>query len=181
MGKILNFSHNRKRPLDWRERMEKKPRPSLLRVAGAGLIAGGLIAVAFIYAPGLVIPTPNPPMPADRIEFGICSVGGGVNCVVDGDTFWMGGQRIRIADIDAPETHPPRCPAEAELGNRATIRLRELLNAGPVALEAVDRDEDVYGRKLRIVTRDGRSVGRQLVSEGLARDWTGSRRPWCPA
>jgi endonuclease YncB( thermonuclease family) len=99
--------------------------------------------------------------------------------VVDGDTFWDEGVDIRIADIDAPETHPPRCQAEADLGRRATLRMQELLNAGPFTLKPIDRDQDQYGRKLRIVMRDGRSLGMQLVDEGLARRWTGSRKPWC--
>jgi micrococcal nuclease len=99
--------------------------------------------------------------------------------VIDGDTFLYEGERIRMADIDAPETHPPRCAEEAELGARATERLRALLAAGPVALEAVDRDRDQYGRKLRIVTRDGVSLGAVLVAEGLARPYDGHKRPWC--
>jgi micrococcal nuclease len=112
-------------------------------------------------------------------RFGFCHSGGGTNCVVDGDTFWLAGERIRIADIDAPETHPPRCAEEARLGGAATERLQALLNQGPVTLQIADRDTDRYGRKLRIVTRDGRSLGGQLVDEGLARHWTGRRQPWC--
>jgi micrococcal nuclease len=113
-------------------------------------------------------------------SFGYCHTGGGWNCVVDGDTFWMEGVKIRVADIDAPETHPPRCSHEADLGDRATKRLHDLLNQGPFRLEALpDRDEDRYGRKLRIAIRDGYSLGDQLVSEGLARAWTGHRQPWC--
>jgi micrococcal nuclease len=112
-------------------------------------------------------------------HFGFCHVGGGSNCVVDGDTFWMDGQKIRIADIDTPETHPPRCAEEAALGAQATIRLHALLNAGPVTLESAQRDTDRYGRALRIVTRNGQSLGATLVAEGLARRWEGSRRPWC--
>jgi endonuclease YncB( thermonuclease family) len=99
---------------------------------------------------------------------------------VDGDTFWYGGAKIRIADIDAPETHPPRCTYEAELGSKATDRLAILLSEGPIELESLpDRDVDRYGRKLRIVMRDGKSLGDELVTEGLARAWTGSREPWC--
>lgn len=112
-------------------------------------------------------------------SFGLCHTGGGVNCVVDGDTFWMDGEKIRVADIDAPETHPGRCPEEQALGDRATTRLRDLLNAGPVTLMPADRDEDRYGRKLRIATRDGQSLGETLVAEGLARRWIGHREPWC--
>lgn len=112
-------------------------------------------------------------------RFGFCHRGGGTNCVVDGDSFWLDGERIRIADIDAPETHPPRCPEEARLGKAATRRLQALLNAGPVRLEIAGRATDRYGRKLRIVRRSGRSLGAQLVDEGLARTWTGRRQPWC--
>lgn len=114
-----------------------------------------------------------------RVSFGLCHTGGGTNCVVDGDTFWMGGEKIRIADIDTPETHPPRCVEEAERGTRATERLQELLNAGPVTLGSIDRDEDRYGRKLRVVMRDGVSLGDTLIREGLARPWAGRRMSWC--
>ena len=71
-----------------------------------------------------------------------------VNCVVDGDTFWVDGEKIRIADLNAPEISSPKCASEARLGARATDALIVQLNAGPFALEAIDRDEDRYGRKL---------------------------------
>lgn len=117
----------------------------------------------------------------DRLSarFAFCHSGGGTNCVVDGDTFWFGGTKIRVMDIDTPETHPARCAEELELGNQATQRLREWLNAGPFSLESRGRDTDRYGRQLRVVTRDGASVGTMLVDEGLARPWEGRRRPWC--
>ncbi|WP_174391617.1 thermonuclease family protein [Sphingobium ummariense] len=112
-------------------------------------------------------------------RFGLCHSGGGANCVVDGDTFWFRGEKVRIADIDTPETHGPRCAAEGALGARATERLHVLLNAGPFSLESIDRETDRYGRTLRVVTRGGQSIGGMLVAEGLARDWDGSRHPWC--
>jgi micrococcal nuclease len=113
-------------------------------------------------------------------HFSLCHTGGGLNCVVDGDTFYLDGEKIRMADIDAPETHPPRCSSEAELGDAATLRLQSLLNDGPVSLIASeDRDRDKYGRLLRTVERDGESLGGILVNEGLARDYGQGRRPWC--
>ena len=112
-------------------------------------------------------------------RFGFCHTGGGRDCVVDGDTFWFASEKYRIADIDTPETHPARCAEEAALGRAATGRLRAWLNAGAFSLESADRDTDRYGRKLRIVTRGGASVGDTLVAEGLARRWVGHRRPWC--
>jgi endonuclease YncB( thermonuclease family) len=112
--------------------------------------------------------------------FTLCSYDSRDDCVVDGDTFRYHGQTIRIADIDTPEVFSYRCPAEKELGERATDRLHVLLNAGPFDLEGYEtRDEDQYGRKLRIVSRDGQSLGMMLVREGLAREWDGRRRPWC--
>lgn len=113
-------------------------------------------------------------------QFRKCSSGVRYNCVVDGDTLWIDGQKIRVADIDAPEISTPKCAWELVLGNRATDRLIELVNAGPFQLQAwPGRDTDRYGRKLRVLVRDGRSLGDRLVAEGLARTWTGRREPWC--
>jgi endonuclease YncB( thermonuclease family) len=110
----------------------------------------------------------------------LCSGWPRFNCVIDGDTIWYRGEKIRIADINAPETHDPHCTYEADLGRRATGRLIELLNAGPFEIVPVgDRDEDVYGRKLRLVERNGHSLGQTLVDEGLAERWQGYRRNWC--
>lgn len=118
---------------------------------------------------------------ADRLSarFSRCSGPARDNCVVDGDTFWFQGAKIRVADIDTPETHPPRCPYEAKLGEQATERMQALLNEGPFSLEEGDRDTDRYGRELRVVTRGGQSLGETLVREGLAREWVGYRSPWC--
>ena len=133
-----------------------------------------MAALVAQQAPAAVQEAPASPQP-----FSVCHNGGGRFCVVDGDTFWIGGRKVRIADIDTPETHGPRCAAEAALGARAARRLHALLNAEAFSLEPSGRDTDRYGRLLRIVTRDGRSLGAMLVAEGLARPWTGSRQPWC--
>lgn len=53
--------------------------------------------------------------PAPRV-FSVCHTGGGTNCVVDGDTVWVDGVKIRVADIDAPETHPPAARAGKIVG-----------------------------------------------------------------
>lgn len=112
-------------------------------------------------------------------EFTICGDRRRLNCVVDGDTFWFRRQKIRMADIDAPELSPPRCADEREKGEAAKVRLLALLNAGPFSLSTGANDVDRYGRKLRVVTRNGRSLGATLVEEELARRWDGSRRPLC--
>lgn len=114
--------------------------------------------------------------------FSICGRGWGENCVIDGDTFRYNGDKIRIVGIDTPETHPSKCPREEELGQRATVRLQELLNAGGFELKPLpDRDEDRYGRLLRYVVRNGSDVGDVLISEGLAHSYNGGAKvAWCP-
>jgi micrococcal nuclease len=128
-------------------------------------------------------PIRAPAAPTDRVDHGSFSICGGSDwqtCVVDGDTIRYRGTRIRLADIDAPETRGAQCSSEAALGRRATHRLQALLNDGPFEIvPAGARDEDRYGRKLRVVKRNGRSLGDTLVAEGLARRWDGARRSWC--
>jgi len=98
--------------------------------------------------------------------------------VIDGDTFDYEGARVRIADIDTPELRG-RCEGESRLAAAAKARLHALLSAGPFELRRLGRDRDRYGRKLRVVVRDGGSLGDQLVVEGLARTWAGRRESWC--
>ncbi|MBX5111984.1 thermonuclease family protein [Rhizobium lentis] len=120
-----------------------------------------------------------PGSPAHASAFARCGIIR-QNCVVDGDTLYVSGEKIRVADIDTPEISEPKCASEKALGERATERFIELVNAGPFQMQAwPERDEDKYGRKLRVLVRDGRSLGDILVSEGLARTWIGRREPWC--
>ncbi|MDG5747812.1 thermonuclease family protein [Qipengyuania sp. XHP0207] len=128
---------------------------------------------------------PSAAQPRDTIaaQFPLCASSPRVTCVVDGDTIWLDGTKIRIADIDTPEVSRPRCPREARLGELATLRMQALLNRGAFALRAAPsgHDEDRFGRKLRVVSRDGESLGVMLVRDGLARPWGGKRRSWCEA
>lgn len=126
--------------------------------------------------PGNAVHVPRP----KTIHFSKCRAGARRNCVVDGDTFYLNGEKIRVADIDTPETHPARCSYEAKLGARATQRFTTLLNNGPFTVKSISgRNKDRYGRKLRTLHRGGQSLGSILVAEGLARKWQGRRLPWC--
>lgn len=117
----------------------------------------------------------------ETARFSICSGPVRVTCVVDGDTIWYRGAKIRIADLDTPEVSNPACAGEAALGRKATRRLQALLNAGPFSLEPnpEGRSADRYGRSLMLVTRGGASLGAVLVDEGLAEEWGGPRVAWC--
>lgn len=154
------------------------------RLAIAALVVSAIVAWAFSdrdsSSPEASMPRASAtPGQTVAVMFSICGAGRRIDCVVDGDTFWFRGEKIRIADIDAPEVSTPRCRREAELGDAATQRLRALLNAASFTLVTGARDQDQYGRKLRIVSRGGRSIGETLVDEGLARRWNGPRRSWC--
>lgn len=129
--------------------------------------------------PLLLCAAPALPQDSQQASFALCGSTARVTCVVDGDTFWLNGAKIRLTDINTPETSAPGCPAEAELGAAATRRLIQLLNEGSFSLEAGARDVDRYGRLLRVATRDGASLGAVLVAEGLAEPWQGRRSDWC--
>ena len=152
---------------------------ALAVVVGVGLAVKFYETLPSFPAAGSAVRAETTAAASVHATFIACKWGGGTNCVVDGDTLYLEGQKIRIAGIDAPETHHYDCPEELALGERAAVRLQALLNAGAVTLSSIDRDEDVYGRKLRNVAVDGHDVGELLVSEGLARDYAGGRRPWC--
>jgi hypothetical protein len=98
--------------------------------------------------------------------------------VIDGDTFDINGTRIRIAGIDAPETHPSRCPEEARLGQAATEELAELLRGTPLWISGTRTDR--YGREVRTVRVAGVDVADTMIAAGLARNYDGGKRQaWC--
>ncbi|MDH2092044.1 thermonuclease family protein [Rhizobium pusense] len=128
----------------------------------------------------LVRTAPQKARTKDFRSYTLCSGAILTHCVVDGDTIWHDGTKIRIADIDTPEVSEPKCSSEAALGAKATKRLLQLVNAGPFEIQSWQGgDEDKYGRKLRVLVRNGQSLGDILVSERLARTWSGRREPWC--
>jgi micrococcal nuclease len=148
-----------------------------LRMAAGAWGALAVLAAAFVSICASIAPAKPTPI---NTRFAICTSAVRFTCVVDGDTFWLRGEKIRIANIDTPEVGQPKCRSEYEAGRRATGRLRDLLNAGPFELVPLaGRDRDRHGRLLRIVARKGRSLGDQLAAEGHARKWSGRREPWC--
>lgn len=181
----------------WDEEWEaSRPSPAAGPARKAGL--GAVFAVVLALIALMVVATrwrhwiapPSPP-PADMAiqagpddrnsgPFTLCRGPVRIRCVVDGDTIWYDSAKIRIADINAPEITHPQCDDELSLGNRARDRLLGLLNAGAFSITASEtRDRDMYGRRLRMITRGGHSLGAVLVREGLAEPWTGHRRDWC--
>lgn len=104
--------------------------------------------------------------------------------IVDGDTIAVGTERVRIMNIDAPESYQPHCERELVAGLKAKERLAALVRSGPLAI--VRSGEDRYRRTLARITASGRDVGETLVREGLALPWRDGAaakenriRHWC--
>jgi endonuclease YncB( thermonuclease family) len=98
--------------------------------------------------------------------------------VHDGDSIRCGGERVRIANIEAPELPgSPKCEdsrrsyawCDYQAGYQARDELRTFLSRGPVMIERMGPDK--YGRTLALVTVNGGDAGAYLVRLGLARRW----------
>ena len=88
---------------------------------------------------------------------------------VDGDTLRIGGQRVRLTGIDAPEldqTCRDGSSNEWRCGEAARTFLVALLKGRDATCARSGRD--VYGRTLATCTIEGRDVGAQLVAAGWA-------------
>jgi endonuclease YncB( thermonuclease family) len=88
--------------------------------------------------------------------------------IIDGDTIEVGGRRIRLHGIDAPEMdqichragRPWRC------GSDAAAALDRFI--GGRRLACTELDVDRYGRSVAACTRDGQDVGDWMVRNGWA-------------
>jgi endonuclease YncB( thermonuclease family) len=87
--------------------------------------------------------------------------------IVDGDTIVIDDLKIRLLEIDTPETYAPRCENEHVLGLKAKQRLIELF-ATRDTITVVEQGKDRYGRTLAYVYVGELNVGEQLLKEGLA-------------
>lgn len=114
-------------------------------------------------------------------KFYFCGTSGLDNCVVSGDTFWHKKTRVVLADIVAPRTDGAACQQERDRGFAAKVRLKDLLSSGRFDLETLKTASPAAPSGiLRVATRDGRSLGSILVSEGLAKPRMARQQSWCP-
>lgn len=135
-------------------------------VFGVALIAVACVTVVvgFVAITGDRTTTPAPA----ELAFDFCRTSGGANCVLDGQTFRLAGQPIALVGIDAPAIHPSRCSQEANLGISAAVRLRALLNRGPVTVTGAGQ-----------VEVNGQDVGKAMVASGTVRELRPEPYDWC--
>lgn len=88
--------------------------------------------------------------------------------VIDGDTLEIGGERIRLFGIDAPET-TQQCYRGAEswaCGEASADQLRSLI--GSSALTCRGHEVDQYGRLLAVCMIAGMDLNKLMVAQGWA-------------
>ncbi|MEM1140264.1 MAG: thermonuclease family protein [Pseudomonadota bacterium] len=98
--------------------------------------------------------------------------------IIDGDSFVLGKEKIRIKGIDAPEIGGAECLAERLLGLRAKAFLAERLGATG-AIDLVRYDQDQYGRTLATVYVGGADLAKEMIRLGLAVEYRGYKADWC--
>jgi endonuclease YncB( thermonuclease family) len=120
-------------------------------------------------------------------RFTRCGPGRGYYCVIDGDTFKLGAQSVRVVGIDTAEAgEHARCAREASQAEASTAALQSWLNRASFRISArIDEPTDRYGRSLRIVKRlnpDGSEdrLADYMRRAGGARSYLGGwRGGWC--
>ena len=95
--------------------------------------------------------------------------------VVDGDTYDMEldlgfdikfKARFRLNDIDTPETWRPKTEAEREHGERATARVKELIEGKYITVYSYKLG--IYGRySADVYLDDGMNLAELLIREGF--------------
>ncbi len=147
-----------------------------------------LLAILTLY-PVVPLPPKNVPVAKPLPHFEYCVSGkqrtADTTCVVDGDTVWLKGEKIRLKDFDTPETHTSFCTNnrrqrnyERLLGRRAALELLGLLNTNKWTIEYLGMDRS--GKRLLATIRiDGKDIGDILIEKRLARRWPDGEEWWC--
>jgi endonuclease YncB( thermonuclease family) len=94
------------------------------------------------------------------------TVSGPATKVVDGDTLWVGGVKIRLNGVDAPEM-------DTDLGRRARLAMYEIVDGRQLACDLSGAKS--YDRLVGVCTlttgpQAGSDVGAVLIMQGFALD-----------
>ena len=158
-----------------KRRVNSRERDLCLGIAGVLIFATG-IAAGIIALSIFTVTHSDPGADARVAEFSQCYNAQGPNCVLDGGTIYVGGERVEIAGMETPAIADAKCDAEHDRGVDAATQLALLLNSGPVSLGAPFRDQN--GRTVRKVAVKGRDVALKMISFDLAHE-PGSGLTWC--
>ncbi len=101
--------------------------------------------------------------------------GAGRADVKDGDSLRIGGEEIRLKDIDAPEGRQTctRAGRDWDCGEEARRELQRRGGRAAVACRSVERDK--HRRLLGYCEADGRELNRAMVESGMAVAYGGYR------
>ena len=100
--------------------------------------------------------------------------------VIDGDTVDVRGERVRVANLDAPDVgRHARCALEEQRGQAAKAYAIELVRSGEVIGLTDRQGRDRYGRSLARITVDGADFAGLMIAAGHGRPWQGRSSDWC--
>lgn len=103
---------------------------------------------------------------------------------VDADTFdipthiangWTVPVRLRLKNVNAPESYRPKCKRERELAAQAVAFVTEALSKPGAEIRLTEKEgNDDYARYLGQITVNGKDLGQMLLEHDppLARPWT---------
>lgn len=101
-------------------------------------------------------------------------------CLVDGDTIWIDGRKLRMVGYDTPEPQSRICGGQREiaLAHQASDRALELLNGSDWTTEYGGIDKT--GQRTLVTIRiNGRNLGDFLIEERLAVVYPNGDEWWC--
>lgn len=104
--------------------------------------------------------------------------------VIDGDTIEVcqkaGPERIRIAQLDAPESYRPKCDKEKHLGIAAKNEAHRFFVRPSVNLEINRISTDRYGRSVAAVSVNGKDFATYMIESGHGVKWQFNKKhDWC--
>ena len=86
------------------DKMESRVMKARMIRIGQIYISGLLLLLSFLVSA----------LPANAAQFVLCRSSEEITCVVDGDTFWLNGEKFRLQGYDTPETTTGLCGGGAE-------------------------------------------------------------------
>ena len=110
--------------------------------------------------------------------------------VIDGDTVQVDASadmppelasiRVRLRDVDTPETWKPKCERERRAGNAATAFVKQRIASAGRVLVRDPTWGKWGGRVIACLILDGRSLSKTLIAAGHGRAYDGGKRQgWC--